>query len=197
MMVLPSVERWFGKGGRTFPNAFDTTPLCCPSRATILTGTWAHNHGILTNEATGRDIFDENATVERYLQEIGYRTALFGKFFNFWKVEKDPSFFDQWAIFTPARDSNGYRNGLWNVQGSLRRIQRYSTDFIAERGARFIRTAERHDDQPWFLELATYAPHLTALAGPGIRGRTDPSIPPDTSDEGAKPVGQAPVPPGR
>src|SRR5215510_942080 len=58
MMVLPTVRRWFRNGGRRLANAFDTTPLCCPSRATILTGTFAHNHGILTNDADGRTIFD-------------------------------------------------------------------------------------------------------------------------------------------
>jgi len=163
MAVLPSVRRWFGKGGRTFPNAFDTTPLCCPSRATILTGTFAHNHGITTNATAGRHIFDQDATVERYLQDAGYRTAIFGKFFNFWRVEDDPSYFDRWSIITPAPDSNGYRGGLWNDHGTLRRVHRYSTDYIAARGSDFIEDSEADDAQPWFLELATYAPHLRAV----------------------------------
>ena len=166
MAVLPAVGRWFGGGGRTFPNAFSTTPLCCPSRATILTGRFAHNHGILNNDDTGRTVFDEGTTVERYLQDAGYRTAIFGKYFNFWRVEDDPSFFDRWAIISPSRHSNGYRDGTWNVQGRLRTVHRYSTDYIAAQGARFILDAEQHDAAPWFLELATYAPHLRAVPEP-------------------------------
>src|SRR5262245_45242351 len=45
MGVLPHVRKWFGREGRTYPEAFDTTPLCCPSRASEQTGLYAHNHG--------------------------------------------------------------------------------------------------------------------------------------------------------
>ena len=166
MAVLPSVTRWFGRKGATFPNAFSTTPLCCPSRATILTGRFAHNHGIRNNDGMGRTVFDEGTTVERYLQDAGYRTAIFGKYFNFWRVEDDPAYFDRWAIVSPTHHSNGYRDGTWNVQGRLRTVHRYSTDFVAALGANFIRDAEHHDATPWFLELSTYAPHLRAVPEP-------------------------------
>jgi arylsulfatase A-like enzyme len=166
LSVMPHVERWFGSGGRTFTRAFDTTPLCCPSRATILTGRYAHNTGIENNAGIGRDVFDQHTTIERYLQESGYRTALFGKFFNFWRVGDDPSYLDRWAIVSPSRASNGYSGGEWNVNGSVRTIDRYSTDYLAAQGARFIRDSESSDAQPWFLELATYAPHLKAVVAP-------------------------------
>src|SRR5687767_2743886 len=47
--VMPSVRRWFARKGTTFENAFATTPLCCPSRASIMTGQYAHNHEVLKN----------------------------------------------------------------------------------------------------------------------------------------------------
>jgi len=166
MAVLPHVDRWLAEGGRTFTDAFSTTPLCCPSRTTILTGRYAHNHGILDNAATNRSVLDQSTMLPRYLQDSGYRTAYFGKLFNFWRVEDDPAFFDRWAIVSPTRTSNGYVGGTWNVQGTLRMIDRYSTDYIASQGIRFIREAEAADAQPWFLELATYAPHLKALPAP-------------------------------
>ncbi len=166
MQVMPFARRWFGGLGRTFPNAFATTPLCCPSRASILTGCYAHNHGIVNNAGTGRTIFDQGATIERYLQDAGYRTAIFGKLFNFWRIEDDPAYFDRWAIVTPTPDSNGYRGGAWNVQGTIRTIDRYSTDYIASMGTRFIRAGEQDDSEPWFLELSTYAPHLRAIPEP-------------------------------
>lgn len=166
MQVLPHAVRWFGRDGRTYTRAFDTTPLCCPSRATILTGRYAHNTGIEDNAGSGRDVFDQYTTIERYLQDAGYRTALFGKFFNFWWIEDDPSYFDRWAIVSPSRTSNGYSGGEWNVNGTVNTVERYSTDYIAAQGARFIQGSEADDAQPWFLELATYAPHLKAVVAP-------------------------------
>jgi arylsulfatase A-like enzyme len=163
LRVMPHVARWLGHDGRTYPNAFATTPLCCPSRTTILTGRYAHNHGIVDNAASDRTIFDPEATVLRYLQDAGYRTGFFGKLFNFWKVDDDPPYLDRWAIISPSRSSNGYLGGTWNVQGDVRTVERYSTDYIAEQGARFIWASEADDDRPWFLELSTYAPHLKAI----------------------------------
>jgi arylsulfatase A-like enzyme len=170
MQVLPNVVRWFGDDGRTFTRAFDITPLCCPSRAEILTGRDAHNTGIEDNAGTGRDVFDQHTTIERYLQDAGYRTALFGKFFNFWRIQDDPAYFDRWGIVSPSHASNGYSGGEWNVNGSLGTIERYSTTYIAAQGARFIQGTEADDAQPWFLELATYAPHLRAVVAPKYRG---------------------------
>jgi arylsulfatase A-like enzyme len=191
MAVLPRVRSWFGDGGRTSPWAFATTPLCCPSRVTIQTGLLAHNHGILNNDGTGRLVFDQEATVQRYLHEAGYRTAIFGKFFNFWRVEDDPSHFDRWAIVSPSRRSNGYRGGTWNVDGRIRVVDRYSTDYIAAQGARFIEAAEADDAQPWFLELAPYAPHLRAVPEPAYEdapvGPFDPSLAMRESDRSDKP----------
>ena len=51
----------------------------------------------------------------------------------------------------------------WNLNGRLKQVHTYSTDFIAELGVNFIQGSEANDDKPWFLELSTYAPHL----GPG------------------------------
>lgn len=163
MAVLPHVERWFGKGGRTFDRGYVPTPLCCPSRATILTGRYAHNHGVKENGANGRRALDHSTTIERYLRDAGYRTAIFGKFFNFWRVRDDPPYFDRWGIVTPSRTSNGYRGGTWNLQGDLRTVNRYSTTFLAARAERFIRSGENDDARPWFMEIATYAPHSVAI----------------------------------
>jgi arylsulfatase A-like enzyme len=166
MAVLPHVLRWLEGGGRNFPLMFDTTPLCCPSRATLFTGLFAHNHGIVDNRHVGRDVFDQATTIQRYLDEAGYQTGLFGKLFNFWRVEDDPAYFDRWGIFHPTNRESGYLEATWNIQGELRDVRRYSTDFIAAQGVQFIRQAEAHDDDPWFLELSTYAPHLGAVVAP-------------------------------
>jgi len=167
MASLPYVRRWFERGGRKFPDALDTTPLCCPSRTSLVTGLYAHNHGIVDNTRVGREVFDQDITIQRYLDEAGYRTGFVGKFFNFWQVETDPKYFDRWAIYDPNNVQNGYYHTRWNIDGRMRDVDRYSTDFIAALGARFIQGAEADDDRPWFLQLSTFAPHM----GPGPEPR--------------------------
>jgi arylsulfatase A-like enzyme len=163
MKVLRFVRRWFGRQGRTFKEALDTTPLCCPSRASLFTGQYAHNTGVIDNTHAGLQRFDQHTSIARYLQESGYRTGFAGKLFNFWHVEDDPLYFDRWSVYHPTNVRNGYFDMKWNQNGSLKQVHTYSTDFIADQGAKFIRSSEANDDKPWFLELATYAPHL----GPG------------------------------
>src|SRR6266508_3945367 len=75
MKVLRFVRRWFGRQGRTFTEALDTTPLCCPSRASLFTGMYAHNHGVVDNTHAGLQRFDQHSSIARYLQEAGYRTG--------------------------------------------------------------------------------------------------------------------------
>ena len=112
--MMPDVARWFGAGGTRYENAFATTPVCCPARVSILTGLYAHNHGIHTN----REHPDALAAVEpfmvqRALHDDGYRTALFGKYLNNWPNERDPANFDRWAT-TPFVAFGGEE---WNVDG--------------------------------------------------------------------------------
>src|SRR5205823_13838383 len=87
MAVLPRTEAWFHAGGTFFPNAVTTTPLCAPSRASLLTGRYAHNHGVQQNQVvrgpTSRGpvrFFEQiQSSLPAYLQRAGYRTGLFGR----------------------------------------------------------------------------------------------------------------------
>src|SRR5687768_1055980 len=54
LSVMPKTVRWFVRGGTDFSNAFATTPLCCPARASIFSGRYAHNHGVQVNDGPGR-----------------------------------------------------------------------------------------------------------------------------------------------
>lgn len=152
LRVMPRTRRWFQRGGRRFTNAFVTTPLCCPSRASILSGRYAHNHGVLTNDDPTR--LDQDATLQAHLRGAGYRTAIAGKMLNRWPLERNPEHFDRWAIF-----NHGYYDARFNVNGTLRDVPRYSTDFVARRAVRFLRTFEQQGDEPWFLYVAPFAPH--------------------------------------
>src|SRR5439155_10539767 len=81
--VMPKTIKWLGDGGTAYTNAFVTTPLCCPSRTSIFTGQYAHNHGL---KIEFKEDFDQTTTMQYYLQQAGYRTGLYGKYLNGWSV---------------------------------------------------------------------------------------------------------------
>src|SRR5215207_3295328 len=84
----PKLRSLFLEDGASFENAFLSYPLCCPSRATILTGLYAHNHGVAGNVPPGEGFEKfqeeglEESTSAARLQEECYRTALFGRYLN-------------------------------------------------------------------------------------------------------------------
>src|SRR5262249_56891770 len=82
--VMPRTLAELADHGVRFPQAFMTTPLCAPSRSSILTGSYAHRTGVYRNGGTngGPDDFGDASTVATWLQGAGYRTALIGKDLN-------------------------------------------------------------------------------------------------------------------
>jgi arylsulfatase A-like enzyme len=153
--AMPQTRSWFEQGGIRFANAFATTPLCCPGRASIFTGQYAHNHGIRTNG--GWDLIqrlDQRSTLQRYLKEAGYRTALVGKYFYSWNHSVPPPYVDDWAL-----TAGGYHNAYFTVNGQGRHVP-YSTDFTAEHAVSLLQQYEANDAQPWFMYVGTNAPHL-------------------------------------
>jgi arylsulfatase A-like enzyme len=155
LVVMPQTQEFFGVGGTRFVNAFATTPLCCPSRASIFTGRYAHNTGVWDNGPL--DGFDQTTLFPRVLRRAGYETAVVGKFFNTWPIRRAPPYFDRWALLDVLRP---YDNPLFNVNGNVGRRTGYSTDLMARYATQFLRDFERRaDDAPWFLYVAPYAPH--------------------------------------
>ena len=163
--VMPKTLRKIGRQGRTYLEAYTTTPKCCPSRASFFTGRYPHNHRVVSNLATHR--LDHSTTVQRLVSREGYRTGIFGKFLNGWPIDVNPPFFDEWAIM-----NSGYHRAFWNLDGRVRRKRRYTTDLITDRTVRFLRRAERDDDQPWLAWVTPYAPHLPST--PAQRDRDAP-----------------------
>jgi len=82
--LMPHFRRRFHERGVRFSNAFVTNSLCCPSRATLLSGQYPHNHGALTNSPPngGVGVFDDSSTLATWLREVGYRTGYVGKYLN-------------------------------------------------------------------------------------------------------------------
>lgn len=101
---MPLTQERLAAKGTTFENALVSDPLCCPSRATILTGLYPHNHGIWSiynKRGGGAEGFRakglEQRTVAVALDAAGYRTALFGKYFNGCYVAPDEAALDGWC----------------------------------------------------------------------------------------------------
>lgn len=143
---------WLGGQGVTFARAHANTPLCAPSRASIMSGRYAHNHGVLDTRHPYH--LDQHTTVQRRLQAAGYRTGLFGKYLNFWPTGDNPPHFDEWLLQEPV----AYYNGHYNDNGTVRNIPGYNTTVIRDRALAFI-DASRTDTRPWFAYVATRSAH--------------------------------------
>jgi arylsulfatase A-like enzyme len=166
---MPVTRRLFARGGVNFRRAYATTPVCCPSRASIFTGRYAHNHRVLTNQAGQAEKLDQRTTIQYFLHRAGYITAMVGKYLNRWGLHRAPPYFDRYAVFHGG--NRGYYGASFDVNGSLRTVPGYSTDFIARRSKRLLRTAERHDARPWFLYITPWAPHAPAIPEAAYRHR--------------------------
>jgi arylsulfatase A-like enzyme len=165
---LPKTLRYFQAGGTRFTQAFATTPLCCPSRASILSGRYAHRHGVLNNNEGPK--MDERATLQRYLQDNGYFTAAIGKYLNRWPRNLDPRYFDHWAIML----HNYYYKSLFNVDGDNRDLHGYTNDFIERKTIGLLDRFEEKDSRPWFLYVGTTAAHAPYQAEARYEGAPTP-----------------------
>jgi arylsulfatase A-like enzyme len=157
MSALPETLRIFEEGGTKFSRAYSTTPQCCPSRASIMTGRYSHNHGVLENN--DGDLIDPRTTIQARLQEAGFLTAMAGKYLQGRPPSDDPPFFDRWATV-----GWGYYNRNFNIDGVMTQVSDYSTDFIADTSISYLEDFESSDDRPWYLYIAPTAPHRPYVA---------------------------------
>ncbi|MEA2459896.1 MAG: hypothetical protein QOH90_73 [Actinomycetota bacterium] len=175
MDVMPKTLHRLGDGGVTFDRAYVTTPVCCPSRASILTGQYVHNHGVRTNDDALK--LKPEHLLQTYLQGAGYRTSIVGKYLvhpgpydDPDNAAIDPPHFDDWRTFL-----GGYRHTLFNVNGDLQTIDEYATRYIADSAVDLLDDYEQDDAKPWLLYVAPFAPHYPWI--PATRYR-DAELPP-------------------
>jgi N-acetylglucosamine-6-sulfatase len=183
--AMPTLDRLLIDEGVSFsPNGIISDPLCCPSRATILTGTYSHTNGVYGNTPPqGFDKFlakgDEQLTLAMALHAVGYRTALIGKYLNGY-LDTDaghiPPGWDRWFAF--ADDGSGGSNyydytvsdqGVPVAYGSS--AQDYSTDVLASQAQQFI--ASTPPSQRLFLYFTPFAPHEPFTPAPRDVGAAD------------------------
>lgn len=151
MDYMPQTKALIFDKGITFSKGYVTTPLCCPSRAAILTGTYDHTNGVLTNtDALSGPTFVNS------LHAAGYYTGMIGKYLNSWDGTPRPEF-DFW-IGSVKRE---YHNPHLNINGTWQQIQGYDTTILGGYALQFLDQAEKQG-KPWLLYYSIHAPHAPA-----------------------------------
>jgi N-acetylglucosamine-6-sulfatase len=193
MSYLPKTRQWMAAGA-TYPQAQTAIPSCCPSRSDMFTGRYPHNNRVrLQSQA---NLLDQTTTMQYYLRQAGYRTAMAGKFLTSWPLGTAPPSFDRFATI-----AGGYNTYTANINGASRRISRtdaaprnYSTTWLADQLRGYLRGFEATDDTPWFAYYAPQAPHVVEpsdLAVPEPKYASTPVGPclqPNEADRADKPA---------
>lgn len=150
-LETPAMDR-MASGGAHIQNAFVTTSLCSPSRASILTGQYAHTHGVVDNSSpipAGTRFFPQD------LQENGYNTAYVGKW-HMGEVDDHPQpGFDRWVSF---RGQGTYYNPTLNIDGDRQQFDGYTTDILTDYALDWL-GQQNADGAPFFLILSHKAVH--------------------------------------
>ncbi len=205
---MPKTKALIEDQGTTFANYFISYSWCCPSRASILRGQYAHNTNIVGNEPPwgGYETFHalglEQSTLATWLQAEGYRTAMIGKYLNRYVPEQDdvPPGWDDWYVGGNAHPSYNYalnENGQVVEYGS--RPEDYLNDVLTRKAVQTIRRAAAAG-QPFFLYVLPYNPHSPSVAAPrheGMFAHAELPRPPafDEADVSDKPAFMRQLPP--
>lgn len=180
LRVMANVNRLLAAQGTTFDNSFASFPLCCPWRATFLTGQYSHNNGVVGNHlSNGLANLDERNTLPVWLRASGYATAFVGKYLNGYGV-RDPRLvppgWDEWY----AGVTMGYFNYTMNRNGKLLRYGStpgsYQTDVYTKTALNVVRR-RAPDDRPFFLWLSYFAPHHGDPVEPSDVGSLKSAVP--------------------
>ncbi|TVP96785.1 MAG: DUF4976 domain-containing protein [Planctomycetaceae bacterium] len=158
-------------GGVRFANAYVTTSLCSPSRASILTGLYAHTHRVVDNQSgmpDGLRFFSED------LQEAGYRTAFVGKWHMGHSSDEPRRGWDHWVSFVGQGhyfpDLPSGRKAMLNVDGKRVSQTKYITDELTDYALDWLRGRGK-TDKPWMLYLSHKAVHHDFSPAPRHEGK--------------------------
>ncbi|MGE5220974.1 MAG: sulfatase [Omnitrophica WOR_2 bacterium] len=176
--AMPHLKQLITDQGTSFSNYLVNISLCCPSRASTLLGEYAHNTGILSNRppAGGFETFyqlgRENNDIAVQLHQSGYRTVLLGKYLNGYPNSVSQTYippgWDEWFAPVSGNPYEEYNYSL-NENGKIIAYQHkkddYLTDVLSAKAIDYLqRTAG--SKQPFFMYLATYAPHGPSTPAP-------------------------------
>jgi N-acetylglucosamine-6-sulfatase len=167
MQVLPNVRRLIGDQGVTFDNHFVSFSLCCPSRATFLTGQYSHNNGVRGNALPegGYEKLDSTNTLPVWLQRAGYYTVQLGKYLNGYGRRNPLEIPPGWTEWRGSIDPFTYRfygytlneNGVLTTYCAIPEPSCYQTDVYRDKANEIIR--RRAPEGPFFLWVNWLADH--------------------------------------
>ena len=166
----PNINRLLRDGGMSFSRAFVTNSVCCPSRSTLLRGQYTHSHQVYTNSPPNGSFLkfvklrEDTSTIGVWLQRAGYATSLMGKYLNGYNVDYLPPGWNDWHVAANGYPEFNYRlndNGKINSYGSD--SASYLTDVLRTDALDFIKANAK---RPFYLEIATFAPHGPATPAP-------------------------------
>jgi arylsulfatase A-like enzyme len=168
MRVMANVNTLLARQGTTFANNFASFPLCCPSRATFLTGQYGHNHTIMGNAAPAGG-YDKLApthsnALPAWLQQAGYHTVHVGKYLNGYGRTNPTAVPSGWSEWYGSTDPSTYQfynyrlneNGRLVVYGTG--AANYQADVYNRKAGELVRRLAAQP-KPFFLSLAFLAPH--------------------------------------
>lgn len=179
LRFAPKIRSLIGGRGLTFENSFSPFPLCCPARASLFTGQYAHNHHVFWHERPyGYGAFDDSRTLATALKRAGYRTGFVGKYLNGYGGQRSlvsgeksyeyvPRGWTDWRASFMARKVPGvhgstynYFDSPYNVNGRIQNSYRgqYQTNVIGDMS---VAMAERFGNRlaPFFMSVNYLAPH--------------------------------------
>jgi N-acetylglucosamine-6-sulfatase len=170
---MPETRSQLIEKGASFEKAFVSHPVCCPSRATILTGLYDHNHGVVSNgppdggfEKFVSEGHEENTIAVHLQEEGGYRTAYFGKYLNGYSGEENathvPPGWDEWYGELERYEPYDYQineNGEAISYGN--EPEDFYADVLSEQATEFVSSAAP-EEQPFFAYVAPIPPHSPA-----------------------------------
>lgn len=181
LLGMENVTTLLASKGTTFASSYAAYPLCCPSRATFLSGQYSHNNRVISTDLIqGYGALDERRTLPVWLRRAGYRTALVGRYLNGYGVDDGfaeqapdarqvPPGWSEWYALTAGTDQRRYKYKL-NENGRVRRygrrIEHYVTDVLADRAVEFVKRRAR-SPRPLFLWFTPTAPHGEQYRAPG------------------------------
>ena len=182
-VTMPFVSGFMASQGTTFTNAIATSPNCCPSRASILTGQYPHSHGVLSNRLGYQALRGKRSTLPVWLRRKGYLTAHIGKYLNGYAefIKTDTEVAPGWKEWHTMLAPRYYGYKLAS-NGRLIRRQNddddYSARVITKRATKMVRKYVPKP-APLFLAVDYYNPHTQG----GGFGRCEGAARPDPVDE--------------
>lgn len=168
LIPMTATQKNLAFKGITFNNAFTSSPICCPSRASILSGQYAHNHASINNSVSGGCYGDfwkervERRTIAVQLENLGYETFFAGKYLNQYHSDNVPP---GWSKFYGLHGNSRYYNYSLTENGEVvSYTDEYLTDVLKEKALDFLKS--RESNKPFFAMIAPPAPHAPFTPAP-------------------------------